>query len=107
MIKNLDRINIIKREMVKKSAEIASKCPYIDRIVVFGSSVRNDCRENSDIDFVFFPSAYYKEHKLEYIRTLERITEVCEYNTDMLRADMLTDNMMNHVMETGVTVYEG
>lgn len=47
---NLDRINPIKRDIV---ADILSKVdgyPYLKKMVIFGSSIRNDCRKDSDID---------------------------------------------------------
>lgn len=48
------RVADIKTEYVKNIAEAAASCSYIDKVVLFGSAIRNDCREDSDIDIAVF-----------------------------------------------------
>ena len=47
---NFDRINPIKRDEVRRIAESKEINKYFDSIKVFGSSIRENCREDSDLD---------------------------------------------------------
>lgn len=47
---NIKRINHLKQEIVSNIVSAAKEDPMIKRIIVFGSSIRNDCNDNSDID---------------------------------------------------------
>lgn len=62
MIQNLQRINPIKREKIKKGMEYIAKkndgC--ISKVVVFGSSLTENCTDNSDIDLCFFTNTTCK-----------------------------------------------
>ena len=104
MIQNLDRINIIKRNMVKQSVEIASKCSDIERVVVFGSSVREDCHEDSDIDFCFYVSKGH--NKRTFNAALREICAACGYLADTLRADLLQGTILDTIQNEGVVVYD-
>ena len=44
----------IKTKYMKNIADAAKKCDYIDKIVLFGSSLRENCRKDSDIDIAVF-----------------------------------------------------
>ena len=46
----------IKSKYMQNIAEAAESCTYIDKIVLFGSSLRESCREDSDIDIAVFGS---------------------------------------------------
>ncbi len=43
-----------KREYIRNIIEAASKCDYIDRVVLFGSSITTRCTDESDIDLAVF-----------------------------------------------------
>ncbi len=47
----------IKEKYIYNIADAAKKCRYIDRIVLFGSSTMERCKESSDIDIAVFGSA--------------------------------------------------
>ena len=47
----------IKKKYINNIADAAQKCSYIDRVVLFGSSIMERCRESSDIDIAVFGSA--------------------------------------------------
>ena len=44
----------IKQRYIPNIIDAARKCDYIDRVVLFGSSLEEHCREQSDIDLAVF-----------------------------------------------------
>ena len=44
----------IKQRYIPNIIDAARKCDYIDRVVLFGSSLEERCREQSDIDLAVF-----------------------------------------------------
>ena len=58
MIKNLNKINPIKKSILLKLLARVDSCnkieKVIDKIIVFGSAIRNDCTEESDIDICIY-----------------------------------------------------
>ena len=48
------RVADIKKKYIRNIVDAASQCDLIDRIVLFGSSVRDSCKEESDIDLAIF-----------------------------------------------------
>ena len=104
MIKNIDKINEIKRSSVMKSAILASHDPNIEKLVVFGSAVRDDCRKSSDSDFCFF--VLPNHDKKVFNRTLIKICSACEGDVDTLRYDLLRGRIVDEINTKGVVVYD-
>ncbi|WP_037325540.1 nucleotidyltransferase family protein [Anaerovibrio sp. RM50] len=50
---NIEKINPLHQEAVRKMVDLCKEDPNIKKAVVFGSSVRDDCRPDSDIDIYF------------------------------------------------------
>ena len=48
------RVAEIKQKYIKNIIDAARECDLIDRVVLFGSSLQECCRENSDIDIAVF-----------------------------------------------------
>lgn len=44
----------IKQKYIRNIIDAASKCDLIDRVVLFGSSLQERCRDTSDIDIAVF-----------------------------------------------------
>ena len=44
----------IKHKYIKNIVDAAKKCPLIDKVVLFGSSIEDRCTDNSDIDLAIF-----------------------------------------------------
>jgi len=44
----------IKEKYIPNIIDAASKCDYIDKVVLFGSSMTEACKESSDIDLAVF-----------------------------------------------------
>jgi hypothetical protein len=47
---NLDKINLLKRDLVMDILYSIKDYSFIDKIIIFGSSIRDDCRKDSDLD---------------------------------------------------------
>ena len=50
---NIEKIHPYQQEAVGKMVELCKQDPNIKRVVIFGSSVREDCRPDSDIDIYY------------------------------------------------------
>ena len=48
------RVADIKRKYISNIIDAAKKCDFIDRIVLFGSSIEKHCKKTSDIDIAVF-----------------------------------------------------
>ena len=48
------RVAEIKQKYIRNIIDAASQCDLIDRVVLFGSSLDERCRDNSDIDIAVF-----------------------------------------------------
>ena len=44
----------LKEKYIENIVDAASKCDFIDRIMLFGSSTQTRCKEDSDIDLAIF-----------------------------------------------------
>jgi len=51
---NTIKVADIKEKYISNIIDAASRCDYIDRVVLFGSSLTESCRETSDIDLAVF-----------------------------------------------------
>ena len=50
---NIEKIHPHQQEAVGKMVELCKQDPNIKHVVIFGSSVRDDCRPDSDIDIYY------------------------------------------------------
>ena len=48
------RVADIKRDYIRNIVDAARKCDIIDRVLLFGSSIEERCKETSDIDIAVF-----------------------------------------------------
>ncbi len=49
-VQNLHKINPIKRQIVNDIVNEIKSYEHVSQVVIFGSSIRNDCRAKSDLD---------------------------------------------------------
>ena len=107
MVKNLNMINHLKREKIRQGLQFVeennSETRVIDKIVVFGSSIRPDCTEDSDIDLCIFSD--YECNNAAYFRIRGRLARVINDKCDILKYDRLNDRF-KAIVDKGVTVYE-
>ena len=62
----------IKEKYIRNVIDAASQCDLIDRIVLFGSSTSNKCKNDSDIDLAIFGSE--TEYKALRSKKYDRFT---------------------------------
>lgn len=108
-VKIMDRkvhVAAIKQKYVQNIADAAQECDYIDRIILFGSSTREDCREDSDIDIAVFgnvakgkclTSKKY-ENFLKQIYSYDDFSQsydVLYFKTGSTKKSLIMDNISN------------
>ena len=108
MVKNLNKINELKAEKVKKIVsyiEEQNKKEYIiNKVIIFGSSVRHDCREDSDIDICLFITVDTSNFML--FTTYGNIPIIADNACDILIYHKLGDKLKNEIDKEGIEVYE-
>lgn len=106
MIKNIDKINIIKRDKVKRGLEYIEKNSkgLIDKIFIFGSAVTDDCTEESDIDICFNTTYDCTNRDFFYLYgTLPlEMNDLC----DIIILDKADEKLKKEILTKGVEVYE-
>jgi len=108
MIKNLQYINPIKREKIKNGLEYIEKknngC--ISKVIVFGSSVTDNCINDSDIDLCFVTDADCANPV--YADIYGNMEIVMDDLCDILSYNKLSDNgsLKAEIDKKGITVYE-
>ncbi len=107
VILNLDKINPIKREKVRKGMEFVDKMnaiePVVDKVIVFGSSVRDDCTEESDIDLCLFTN--YDTSNKTFFKLRGNLPIVMDDLCDVLKYSKINKDFKCEI-EKGVIVYE-
>lgn len=82
------RIADIKRKYISNIVDAAKKCDFIDRIVLFGSSIEKHCKKTSDIDIAVFgkhaPSRALSSKKGSHKKPVVKMAESIE-NTGLVR----------------------
>ena len=108
-IKNLDKINIIKRDLLSNILNQIKDNKNIKKIIIFGSSIREDCREDSDIDFAIeWTEDCYDENgvlKAFTFPVYKTISMSTKGNNDVVCIGYEGDIVREAIMQ-GVVVYE-
>ena len=108
MIFNLEKIHPLKREKLLHGLQFVEEFNKnnnnIDKIIVFGSAIRDDCTEDSDIDICFFSklSIYNIELNTFFGEFPFRCDNVC----DIIPFNMIKSSLKDHILNNGVVVYE-
>ena len=100
----LNKINIIKRKQVMACIEVAKKYDKIRKMAIFGSSVRDDCTEESDVDICLWIDG--TTHCREMYELSRDINIACEYNCDILKYHKLKGRIKEDIDKKGIIVYE-
>lgn len=108
MIINLDKINPIKKEKIVNCMNFIDDCnqkkEMIDKVIIFGSSVRADCTEESDIDMCLFTDYTCKDR--DYFNVYSKIARKADDPCDIFVFKKISDKFKKHILQTGVVVYE-
>ena len=108
MIKNIEKIHIVKRNKVLHGLQFIEKCcrevKYVDKVIIFGSAVRDDCTEESDIDICLFTDYTCKNRG--YFKIRSSLCDTMNDNCDILEFSLCDSRFQKIMLETGVIVYE-
>ena len=101
---NIEKINPLKRDQVISCIKIAQRNSKISKMIIFGSSVRDDCTPNSDVDICLVINGTTKCR--EMYELARDINYACDYNCDILKYHKLNDKFKQEIESKGVVVYE-
>lgn len=101
---NLLKIHPIKRNKIQKLCEYLSQYSFVEKAIVFGSSIAEYCTEESDIDLCL--KIRQGRNNRQYIRMYGEIPLVLDDLCDILIYDRLSDDWKNRIDKTGVIIYE-
>lgn len=108
--KNLDKINSVKRDQVKKiikHVEENDDIGLIKKIIIFGSSTRSDCTEKSDIDICVVSSLDSSKLKVfKHMYIVGAFSDVSGENCDTIEYKYADSFLRNTIDTNGVCVYE-
>ena len=108
MIKNLDRINERKKKAVERGLEYLAQNDQgriIKKVIIFGSAIRDDCRNKSDIDICWI-SDYCCKNSKEYRTLMQNFSLIIDDNIDLFNYGLLKDDNFKKNIDKGVVVYE-
>lgn len=107
-IMNLEKVNSIKRENVQRGLDylvaMNAPAPVIYGVILFGSSVTADCREDSDIDICLISDS--DASNPAYFAVRSRLADVMDEPCDIFRYNRLPAKLKREVDAKGVKVYE-
>lgn len=108
MIANLEKINPIKREKILNCINFIDSCnqkkEMIEKLIIFGSAVRSDCTEESDIDMCLFTDFTCKDR--DYFNVYRKIARKADDPCDIVIFKKISSKFRDHILQTGVVVYE-
>lgn len=108
-IMNLEKINPIKKDLVEKILHLVDGYEYLDKMIIFGSSIRDDCREDSDIDIAvkFTKKCYDRSGVLKpfTLPVCEAISMTTKGNNDVVYVGY-EGELIKDAVRNGVVVYE-
>lgn len=108
-VMNLEKINPIKRNIIADILTQITDYKYLDKMIIFGSSIRDDCREDSDIDIALqWTENCYDDDGVLKIFTLpvyRIISNTTKGNNDVVCIGY-EGEVIKDAVRGGVTVYE-
>ena len=101
---NLLKINTIKRKQVADCVDVISKYDFVKRLIIFGSSITDDCGMDSDIDICI--DIVGETKGLHTYQMSVDLSKACENNCDILTYNKLRGKIKDEIDKKGVVVYE-
>ena len=101
----------IKEKYMQNIADAARECDYIDKVVLFGSSLEEYCKEDSDIDIAVFGnvcmSRCLKSKKyLRFVGRLSRFDNLLQrYDVLYFRSGVRDKSPILNEIEKGEVLY--
>lgn len=107
---NVNRIHPIKQKAVKEIVAAAAKDREVNRIIIFGSSIRYDCDMTSDLDIcIDWKDKCYDDAGvlMPFTKNMRReISSVTKGRADVVNYGYLSDTVIEDAVKKGVIVYE-
>ena len=107
---NVNRVHPIKQRQVKKIVEAAKNDEYVNKIIIFGSSIRYDCDITSDLDICidWKEDCYDNNGVLKaFTHNMRKIvSDVTDGNSDVVNYEYLEGTLIKDAVMEGVVVYE-
>ena len=100
----LNKINVLKRSQAKACIEAAKKYGKIRKMAIFGSSVRDDCTEESDVDICLWVDGATRGKEMYDLAS--DLLDACGNNCDILTYDRLDNKFQSQIDAEGVIIYE-
>lgn len=94
---NVEKIHPLKQKQVFQLINVLKKKENVKKIIIFGSSVTNNCHSGSDLDF-------YVELSNEV--DLKKDIISVGYDLDYWNNYMVDERLLNEIKKNGVLVYE-
>ena len=105
---NLEKINKVKRDKVENGIDFIENLNknenIIDKMIIFGSSVTEECTEESGID-VCLVSDYTTANNV-YFRIHGGLWRVMGNIVDVFNFKRVGDKLKNEILKKGVVVYK-
>lgn len=101
-IRNINKIFPIKQNQVAECVRAIKD--FVNKIVVFGSSITWDCNYESDLDLYIS-----LKNEKDFNKVTNVVNEITKYNSDIIfehRNKNLTKNLDYNINKLGVCVYE-
>ena len=64
---------VLARHLENQISQVANLFPEVEKVVLFGSRARGDCREASDIDLAVFTSGRAFKDKLLFTEQIDQL----------------------------------
>ena len=107
---NMKYIHPLKQKEAYKIVEMAKQHDCIRKIVVFGSSITNRCRETSDLDlWIDCSEASFDSYGVftpEADEIIIQVKKITNYNADILFTEQLVGSLVEKDARDGVCIYE-
>lgn len=107
---NVNKIHPLKQKAVKEIVAAAREDPAVRRLIVFGSSIRYDCDNTSDLDIcIDWVKACYDNDGVLCPFTVNMrntISRVTKGGADVVNYDYIDDTFVESAVRNGVVVYE-
>lgn len=110
MIINTDKINKLKRHKVVRGLNFIDAInhgfdePLIEKVILFGSSITEDCHEDSDVD-ICLVSKYDCTH-MGFFTIFGKLPIVMDELCDIVVYSNLKGSLKSEIDRKGITVYE-
>ena len=90
--------------LLDQIAERFSRCPHVEKVILYGSRARGDEEERSDIDLAVVGALTQEEwHEMQEYLEVEARTLL---SVDLVRLDKVSDKLKENIQREGVTLYE-